>query len=212
MELTPDVVLGVSAGTIVVFALLWQITAYACLWVARRTSSTSLYRVLATCAPARIRRIAASTLAFSALSISTSVADDSYPQQAGVEATTQTPESLRAPAWITPEILTTDVADIAIAESEDASAAVASASAVTTRTPSSHSSAEVYAHSTDTTDLCVTVAPGDTLWSIVAAVFPHVPAEQLPDLVLDVWQYNRATIGENANFILPGQELLIPRS
>lgn len=66
--------------------------------------------------------------------------------------------------------------------------------------------------STHTADLRITVAPGDTLWSIVHAHFPHVPAEQLPDLVLDVWQYNRTIIGNDANLILPGQELLIPHS
>lgn len=185
MGLTPSGMLSMAAIVIVSLAIAWQSIALLCLRFAQRTNNSAIYRVLAVCAPTRIRRIAASTIALSTLGISTSVADDTYTQTVGGETMNQTPDSLRAPAWITPEIQ----ADMT---NED--------------------SPRITAMSTHTTDLRVTVAPGDTLWSIVHAHFPHVPAEQLPDLVLDVWQYNRTIIGNDANLILPGQELLIPHS
>lgn len=184
MGLTPSGMLSMAAIVIVSLAIAWQSIALLCLRFAQRTDNSAIYRVLAVCAPTRIRRIAASTIALSTLGISTSVADDTYTQTLGGETMNQTPDSLRAPAWITPAI----------------------------QADATKNSTRVTAMSTHTTDLRVTVAPGDTLWSIVHAHFPHVPAEQLPDLVLDVWQYNRPIIGNDANLILPGQELLIPHS
>lgn len=184
MDLTPSSMLSMAAIAIVSLAIAWQSIALLCLRFAQRTDNSAIYHVLAVCAPTQIRRIAASTIALSTLGISTSVADDTYTQTLGGETMNQTPDSLRAPAWITPAI-----------------------QADTTK-----NSTRVTAMSTHTADLRVTVAPGDTLWSIVHAHFPHVPAEQLPDLVLDVWQYNRTIIGNDANLILPGQELLIPHS
>lgn len=90
MDLTPSSMLSMAAIVIVSLAIAWQSISLLCLRFAQRTDNSAIYHVLAVCAPTRIRRIAASTIALSTLGISTSVADDTYTQTLGGETMNQT--------------------------------------------------------------------------------------------------------------------------
>lgn len=54
------------------------------------------------------------------------------------------------------------------------------------------------------------VRPGDTLWSVATALNPNATTAQLTDAVHELWATNAHVIGNDADLILPGQELTIP--
>lgn len=54
------------------------------------------------------------------------------------------------------------------------------------------------------------VSSGDTLWQIVADDLPSAAAPPLTDRVEEIHAANRATIGDDANLLLPGQRLVLP--
>lgn len=69
---------------------------------------------------------------------------------------------------------------------------------------------------TSTTDspvdpTAITVAPGDTLWSIAKAALPAESTDQEIDTAWRAWySTNQAVIGDNPDLIAPGQQLLPP--
>ena len=54
------------------------------------------------------------------------------------------------------------------------------------------------------------VSSGENLWQIVAADLPGAATPQVTERIDEVHAANRATIGEDANLLLPGQRLVLP--
>ncbi|GAA4516048.1 LysM peptidoglycan-binding domain-containing protein [Brevibacterium yomogidense] len=54
------------------------------------------------------------------------------------------------------------------------------------------------------------VAPGDSMWRIVASELPGAAPAEVATRVADVHAANRELVGDDANLILPGQRLVLP--